>query len=89
VDAGLRCPQDISVVGFDDITSAAYHTPSLTTIRQPLRRMGEMAAQLLLKRIQNPKEAYPDTVMFEPELMVRETTAPLRHKPTSKKSRLH
>jgi LacI family transcriptional regulator len=89
VDAGLRCPQDISVVGFDDITSAAYHTPSLTTIRQPLRRMGEMAAQLLLKRIQNPKEAYPDTVMFEPELMVRESTAPLRHKPTSKKSRLH
>jgi LacI family transcriptional regulator len=77
-DAGLRCPEDISVVGFDDITSAAYHTPSLTTIRQPLRRMGEMAAQLLLKRIQNPKEPFPDTVMFEPELMVRESTTALR-----------
>ena len=85
VDAGLRCPEDISVVGFDDITSAAYHTPSLTTIRQPLRRMGEMAAQLLLKRIQNPKEAYPDTVMFEPELMVRESTARLSRKPAPKK----
>jgi len=85
VDAGLRCPQDISIVGFDDITSAAFHTPSLTTIRQPLRRMGEMAAQLLLKRIQNPNEAYPDTVMFEPELMVRESTAPLRQKPTTKR----
>jgi LacI family transcriptional regulator len=47
--------------------------------------MGEMAAQLLLKRIQNPKEAYPDTVMFEPELMVRESTAPLRLKPASRK----
>jgi LacI family transcriptional regulator len=86
VDVGLRCPEDISVVGFDDITSAAFHTPSLTTIRQPLRRMGEMAAQLLLKRIQNPKDAYPDTIMFEPELMVRESTAPLRRKVTSKKS---
>jgi DNA-binding LacI/PurR family transcriptional regulator len=85
VDAGLRCPQDISVVGFDDITSAAYQTPSLTTIRQPLRRMGEMAAQLLLKRIQNPKDPYPDTVMFEPELMVRESTAPARQIPASKK----
>ncbi len=87
VDAGLRCPQDISVVGFDDITSAAFHTPSLTTIRQPLRRMGEMAAQLLLKRIQNPKEAYPDTVMFEPELMIRESTAHLSRKPASKKNK--
>jgi DNA-binding LacI/PurR family transcriptional regulator len=47
--------------------------------------MGEMAAQLLLKRIQNPKEAYPDTVMFEPELMVRESTAPLRRKQMIKK----
>jgi LacI family transcriptional regulator len=73
-DAGLRCPEDISVVGFDDIASAAYHTPSLTTIRQPLRRMGEMAAQQLLKRIQNPNEAFPDTIMFEPELMQREST---------------
>src|ERR1700733_3237680 len=73
-DAGLRCPEDVSVVGFDDIASAAYHTPSLTTIRQPLRRMGEMAAQQLLKRIQNPNEAFPDTIMFEPELMQREST---------------
>jgi LacI family transcriptional regulator len=48
--------------------------------------MGEMAAQLLLKRIQNPKEAYPDTIMFEPELMVRESTALPRRKPAPKKS---
>jgi LacI family transcriptional regulator len=75
VDAGLSCPGDVSVIGFDDISSAMYHTPSLTTIRQPLRRMGEMAAQMLLKRIQNPTEAYPETVVFEPELMVRESTS--------------
>jgi DNA-binding LacI/PurR family transcriptional regulator len=77
-DAGLSCPNDISVIGFDDISSAMYYTPSLTTIRQPLRRMGEMAAQLLLKRIQNPKEAYPESVVFEPELMVRESTSGVR-----------
>src|SRR5580704_11300503 len=87
VDAGLRCPDDISVVGFDDITSAAFHTPSLTTIRQPLRRMGEMAAQQLLKRIQNPNEAFPDTIMFEPELMQRESTMALPVAAASKKGR--
>jgi LacI family transcriptional regulator len=78
VDAGLNCPGDISVIGFDDIASAMYHTPSLTTIRQPLRRMGEMSAQMLLKRIQSPREAYPETVVFEPELIVRESTSAAR-----------
>jgi LacI family transcriptional regulator len=84
VDAGLSCPADISVIGFDDISSAMYYTPSLTTIRQPLRRMGEIAAQLLLRRIQSPKEAYPETIVFEPELMVRETTSGARQLPKRK-----
>lgn len=86
-DAGLRCPEDISVVGFDDIASAAYHTPSLTTIRQPLRRMGEMAAQQLLKRIQNPTDAFPDTIMFEPELMTRESTVAVPVDPAARKQK--
>jgi LacI family transcriptional regulator len=77
-DAGLSCPNDISVVGFDDIASAMYHTPSLTTVRQPLHRMGQTAAQMLLRRIQFPQEAYPETVTFEPELMVRESTGAAR-----------
>ena len=77
-DAGLRCPDDISVIGFDDISSAAYHIPRLTTVRQPLLRMGEIAVQTLLKRIQSPSEAYPDTITFEPELMVRESTSAAR-----------
>ena len=84
-DAGLRCPEDISVIGFDDIATANYTTPRLTTIRQPLQRMGEVAAQLLLKRIQHPKESFPDTIMFEPELVVRESTAPPAPKPVAKK----
>jgi LacI family transcriptional regulator len=73
-DAGLSCPEDISVVGFDDISSAAYHLPSLTTVKQPLRQMGEMAAQMLIKRIQNPNEAYADAIHFDPELIAREST---------------
>lgn len=77
-DAGLSCPSDFSVVGFDDIASAMYQTPSLTTVRQPLHRMGQTAAQMLLRRIQFPQEAYPETVTFEPELMVRESTGAAR-----------
>ena len=80
-DAGFSCPRDFSVVGFDDIASAMYHTPSLTTVRQPLHRMGETAAQMLLHRIQFPHEAYPEMVTFEPELMVRESTGAARPLP--------
>lgn len=87
-DAGLSCPGDISVVGFDDIASAMYMTPSLTTVRQPLQQMGETAAQLLLQRIQNPSGSYPDTVTFEPELMVRESTSAVRAPGESQKSRM-
>ena len=80
-DAGFSCPKDFSVVGFDDIASAMYQTPSLTTVRQPLHRMGETAAQMLLHRIQFPHEAYPEMVTFEPELMVRESTGAARRLP--------
>jgi len=74
-EQGLRVPQDISVMGFDDIPGAAFHTPSLTTVRQPLNRMGEVAAQSLLERIEGKKE-YPSEIAIEPELVVRESTAP-------------
>jgi LacI family transcriptional regulator len=73
-EQGLRVPQDISVMGFDDIPGAAFHTPSLTTVRQPLKRMGEVAAQSLLERIEGKKE-YPSEIAIEPELVVRESTA--------------
>ncbi|PYX75270.1 MAG: LacI family transcriptional regulator [Acidobacteria bacterium] len=74
MEKGLRVPQDISVLGFDDIPGAAFHTPSLTTVRQPLNRMGEVAAQTLLDRIEGKKE-YPSEIAIEPELVVRESTA--------------
>jgi DNA-binding LacI/PurR family transcriptional regulator len=76
-DANLRVPEDVSVVGFDDIQIAAYHNPRLTTIRQPLRDMGETAARILLQRIQGFKD-YPEEFAVPPELIVRESTGPVR-----------
>lgn len=76
-DAQLRVPNDISVVGFDDIPQAAFQTPSLTTIRQPLHQMGKLAARLLLDHLRS-SAALPAEVPVEPELIVRESTAPCR-----------
>ncbi len=73
---GLRVPQDVSVVGFDDIASAAFQNPSLTTVRQPLRRMGMAAARILLDRLDGGAD--PGEVVVEPDLVVRESTAPAR-----------
>lgn len=81
-EAGRRVPEDVSVVGFDDIQSAAFQNPALTTVRQPLRQMGIIAAETLLRRINAPSKApYPKSIHVEPELIVRETTARLRNKP--------
>lgn len=75
-EARRRVPEDVSVVGFDDIQSAAFQNPPLTTIRQPLRKMGEIAAETLLRRIANPKDnSYPKVIAVEPELVVRASTS--------------
>ena len=55
-EAGLRVPEDVSVLGFDDIPSAAYQHPGLTTVRQPLYEMGQRAADTLVARIEQPEE---------------------------------
>jgi LacI family transcriptional regulator len=74
LDAGRKVPEDISVIGFDDIQSAAFHNPGLSTVRQPLRRMGILAAQTLLERLANDS---PESgkVVVQPELIIRGTTA--------------
>lgn len=74
-DAGLNVPGQVSVVGFDDIQSASFYVPSLTTIRQPLAQMGAMGATLLLKRLRG--EHTESQVKIEPELIARESTAKL------------
>ncbi len=69
-DAGLVAFQaDVSVVGFDDILSAAYSTPSLTTVRQPLTEMGKRGAQVLLERIANREKDYPSEIVMAPEFV--------------------
>jgi DNA-binding LacI/PurR family transcriptional regulator len=75
-DAGLSVPGDVSVVGFDDILSAAYSTPSLTTVRQPLLEMGKRGAEILLDRIANREKEYPAEIVVAPEFVVRESTGP-------------
>ena len=72
-EAGLRVPQDISVIGFDDIQGAAYSNPSLTTVRQPLAEMGRIAAKALLERIEGKKDG-PAEIAIEPSLVVRQST---------------
>jgi LacI family transcriptional regulator len=75
MDHGIRVPEDVSVVGFDDIQGAAYHNPSLTTIRQPLQHMGGVAARILLQRMRG-QATFPDAVPILPELVIRESTCP-------------
>ncbi|HEY6490809.1 MAG: LacI family DNA-binding transcriptional regulator [Terracidiphilus sp.] len=75
-DAGLSVPGDVSVVGFDDILSAAYATPSLTTVRQPLFEMGKRGAEVLLDRIANREKEYPAEIVVAPEFVIRESTGP-------------
>lgn len=76
-EAGLRVPEDVSVLGFDDIYSSAFHTPALSTVRQPLERMGGLAAQLLLEKIRLPgSDDWERERSLEPELIVRESTGP-------------
>lgn len=73
-ESGAQVPEDVSVVGFDDIQSAAFQNPALTTVRQPLREMGRAAAEILLKRINRPGSELHDRHIVEPELIIRETT---------------
>jgi len=73
-EAGLHVPIDVSVVGFDDIPGAAFHYPSLTTIRQPLQKMGEIAVEILIGRIEGERD-WQREVAVQPEIVVRESTA--------------
>jgi LacI family transcriptional regulator len=76
-EAGLQVPDDISIVGFDDIESAAYINPAITTVRQPLKKMGELAARTLLAQIED-RDTYVPEITIEPEFVVRNSTASAR-----------
>jgi DNA-binding LacI/PurR family transcriptional regulator len=83
-EAGRRVPEDVSVLGFDDIYAAAFHNPALTTIRQPLFEMGRLAAQTVLQQLGGDKQAageIPPSLTVEPELIIRNSTAPASREP--------
>ena len=78
-DRGLRIPDDVSVVGFDDLRLSAYVSPALTTVRQPAYEMSYRAAELLFELIETGKRRRRSAnVVFEPELIVRSSSAPRR-----------
>ncbi|MES0811492.1 LacI family DNA-binding transcriptional regulator [Roseibium sp. SCPC15] len=72
-EAGVRVPDEVSVVGFDDIDIAEHFVPPLTTIHQPRRAVGEHAAQLLLSLLEG-KQPEASKVQIEPQLVVRKST---------------
>jgi LacI family transcriptional regulator len=74
-ERGISCPGDISVVGFNDMPFAARFNPPLTSVRIPHYEVGMVAAELLLERLLRPGAA-PRELQLEPELVVRESTAP-------------
>jgi len=74
-EAGLRVPEDISVVGFDDIPGMAFSNPALSTVRQPLIRMGQIAAQTVVDQIEGRGEYVPE-IAIEPEFVERSSTGP-------------
>jgi len=74
-DAGLRVPDDISVMGLDNIEAGAYYNPTLTTIRQFLAELASVGVQMLLD-ILNQKEPSQSEIVLDPALIIRQSTAP-------------
>ena len=80
-DSGLRFPEDVSIIGFDDDSITAVMTVPLTTVRQPGEEMGAVACKLLLKRLSNSAER-PETYTYQefpimPQIIERESVATL------------
>lgn len=74
--AGLAVPGDISVVGYDDITAAAYLSPPLTTVRSPKAEMGLLAGRTILQLVRQKESLPPQTTTLPVELVARSSTAP-------------
>jgi len=83
-DFGLHVPEDVSVIGFDDIKVAAFSSPRLTTIRQPMSNIGRIAAQCVLNQLKG-LERFRKEITVEPELVVRESTRALAGRPNTTK----
>lgn len=78
-DAGFQMPEDISIVGFDDIPQASLVYPKLTTVRQPLEQMGSVAVKMLLAQIED-RSVSPQRVVLATQLTIRDSCAPCPHR---------
>ncbi len=78
-DIGVRIPRDVSVVGFDDAVENEFYDPPLTTVRQPAKEMGKIAATILLGRIEGDKSR-PYRVVLRTELVIRDSVRPLKER---------
>jgi DNA-binding LacI/PurR family transcriptional regulator len=76
-ELGLRIPDDLSVVGFDDIDLAAHVDPPLTTVHQPIRQKGADAVRLLLAEVEQREANRPEHLRLETRLIVRGSTGPV------------
>ncbi len=77
-ETGLRIPQDVAIIGFDDIPLAVHMSPSLSTVRQPMRLQGQIAAELLLRRIESDEDLSREEKILNCELIIRESTVSLK-----------
>jgi LacI family transcriptional regulator len=73
--SSLRVPDDIALIGYDDIDFASATVVPLSSIRQPAQLIGHTAVELLLRSIDDPDGDYERSVRFQPELVVRASTA--------------
>jgi LacI family transcriptional regulator len=77
-EVGLRVPDDIGLIGFDDIPASSTLTPPLSTVRQPIQGMGEAAANLLIEAIESGSKEH-HCITLPTELVVRNSTARVNH----------
>jgi DNA-binding LacI/PurR family transcriptional regulator len=80
LEQSMRVPEDLSIVGVDNVSIGSFVTPRLTTVAQPMADLGRVAAQLLLERIQGLSGGSVQRLL-PPELIVRESTGPARVRP--------
>jgi len=74
LEAGLRVPEDVAVVGFDDIPAAAHNQIPLTTVRQPIQKMGSIAAQTLIDQLEQKDTSTARRIILPTELVIRDST---------------
>lgn len=74
LESGVRIPEDIAVVGYDDIEISAYLYPPLTTVQQPTFQIGERATRILLDKLESDRDTGIQQIVLKPKLIVRGTT---------------